>query len=300
VLHLSLALYMVSFSLGIAVLFLSLFAHATYHERSFLRLAAVFGSVVILLIADALMTYNQVVDGELAVVERWLAPALWAVGSGLFAYALTGIVLTVTSVPVSPIQMLMRVLSIAAMAAVGALRPWFKRSGFPELPAMTFGLVQVYAIVVLLRGLRRIETMPLRVFFRQLAKLVIVMLGLGLVQLALRRTVSLPAFFREFPLVEILSFFGIIALLIFYAVRYFMKSPPVPGCVLSEEFVRDYGISPRECEIASMMIQGLSNGMIGEKLFISAATVKNHIYHIYKKTGVTNKVQLINILNPPK
>jgi DNA-binding CsgD family transcriptional regulator len=40
--------------------------------------------------------------------------------------------------------------------------------------------------------------------------------------------------------------------------------------------------------------------MIGERLYISAATVKNHIYHIYRKTGVVNKVQLLNLVNNPK
>ena len=49
-----------------------------------------------------------------------------------------------------------------------------------------------------------------------------------------------------------------------------------------------------------MMIKGHSNRLIGEKLFISASTVKNHIYHIYQKTGVDNKIQLLNLLNPPK
>jgi len=64
--------------------------------------------------------------------------------------------------------------------------------------------------------------------------------------------------------------------------------------------VQAYGISPRECEIISMMIQGFNNRMIGERLFISAATVKNHVYHIYQKTGAANKVQLMNLINPPK
>ena len=38
----------------------------------------------------------------------------------------------------------------------------------------------------------------------------------------------------------------------------------------------------------------------GETLFISALTVKNHIYHIYQKIGVENKIQLLNHINSPK
>jgi DNA-binding CsgD family transcriptional regulator len=70
--------------------------------------------------------------------------------------------------------------------------------------------------------------------------------------------------------------------------------------MLPEPFVEKFGISPRERQIVSMMIQGYSNRRIGEELFISSITVKNHIYHIYQKTGVENKIQLINLINPPK
>ena len=56
--------------------------------------------------------------------------------------------------------------------------------------------------------------------------------------------------------------------------------------LLPDRFIDQYGISPRECEIISMIVRGYSNRKIGETLFISAMTVKNHIYHIYRKTGV--------------
>ncbi|QXE18900.1 response regulator transcription factor [Clostridium sp. 001] len=42
---------------------------------------------------------------------------------------------------------------------------------------------------------------------------------------------------------------------------------------------------------------GLSNKEIGNKLFISPNTVKNHVYNIYKKVNVKNKVELINLIN---
>lgn len=89
-------------------------------------------------------------------------------------------------------------------------------------------------------------------------------------------------------------------LLLFYALRYLLVQELFSTFELPEEVALKYGISPREREIISMMVQGHPNRTIGEKLFISSTTVKNHIYHIYQKTGVTNKVQLINLMNSPK
>lgn len=56
-----------------------------------------------------------------------------------------------------------------------------------------------------------------------------------------------------------------------------------------------YRISKREQEIILLIFDGLSNKEIEKRLFISLATVKDHIYKIYKKTGVKNRVQLINL-----
>lgn len=56
-------------------------------------------------------------------------------------------------------------------------------------------------------------------------------------------------------------------------------------------------LTNREKEIVEYICMGLSNKEIGEKLFISANTVKNHIYNIYKKVNVKNKVELINLVN---
>ncbi|SFD36284.1 response regulator transcription factor [Clostridium uliginosum] len=56
-------------------------------------------------------------------------------------------------------------------------------------------------------------------------------------------------------------------------------------------------LTNREKEIVDYVSMGLSNKEIGEKLFISANTVKNHVYNIYKKVNVKNKVELINLVN---
>jgi DNA-binding NarL/FixJ family response regulator len=41
------------------------------------------------------------------------------------------------------------------------------------------------------------------------------------------------------------------------------------------------------------MARGLNNQAIGEKLFVSEATVKTHVAHILDKLGVENRVQAV-------
>jgi PAS domain S-box-containing protein len=60
---------------------------------------------------------------------------------------------------------------------------------------------------------------------------------------------------------------------------------------------RDLGLSNREREVCVLLMQGLSNQEIAERLFISSGTVKNHIYNIYDKTDVKNRVELSRLFN---
>jgi len=50
-------------------------------------------------------------------------------------------------------------------------------------------------------------------------------------------------------------------------------------------------LTPREIEIITMIGQGSSNSMIADQLFISPHTVKTHIYNIFKKIKVPNRLQ---------
>lgn len=56
-------------------------------------------------------------------------------------------------------------------------------------------------------------------------------------------------------------------------------------------------LSVREREILDMLSRGLRNKEIAEKLFLSAHTVKAHIYNIYQKLHVRTRIQAINRIN---
>ncbi len=52
-------------------------------------------------------------------------------------------------------------------------------------------------------------------------------------------------------------------------------------------------LTPREAEVLSQIAAGLSNAEIAETLFVSEATVKTHINHLFTKTGLRDRAQLV-------
>jgi DNA-binding NarL/FixJ family response regulator len=62
----------------------------------------------------------------------------------------------------------------------------------------------------------------------------------------------------------------------------------------TKDVIETYDLTSREREILHMVLQGASNKDIEKKLFISASTVRNHIYNIYQKLSVKNRLELIN------
>ncbi len=53
------------------------------------------------------------------------------------------------------------------------------------------------------------------------------------------------------------------------------------------------GMTCRESEICTLLVQGMTNRQIAETLYISEGTVKNYISSIYDKTGIHDRAKLI-------
>jgi len=53
-------------------------------------------------------------------------------------------------------------------------------------------------------------------------------------------------------------------------------------------------LSSREIEVLNLIVAGLSNQQIAEKLSVAPSTVKTHINNLYGKLGVKTRVQAIN------
>jgi len=72
-----------------------------------------------------------------------------------------------------------------------------------------------------------------------------------------------------------------------------VMSPPVASRLFQQLRNPDEVLTPREAELLSLLTEGLSNRELGRRLFISEATVKTHLAHIYAKLGVDTRAAAI-------
>ena len=54
------------------------------------------------------------------------------------------------------------------------------------------------------------------------------------------------------------------------------------------------GLTVREAEVLRLIAEGLSNRDIARTLFVSPATVKSHINHVFAKTGAKDRAQAVS------
>jgi DNA-binding NarL/FixJ family response regulator len=72
-----------------------------------------------------------------------------------------------------------------------------------------------------------------------------------------------------------------------------VMSAPVASRLFQQLRNPDEILTPREAELLSLLTEGLSNRELGQRLFISQATVKTHLAHIYAKLGVETRAAAI-------
>ena len=78
-------------------------------------------------------------------------------------------------------------------------------------------------------------------------------------------------------------------------------SPGVARALLDEvrqkdvqwKTAEDYNLTPREVEILKAIVEGYTYKEMAEEFSIASSTAKKHILHIYRKLGVSSKVEFI-------
>ncbi len=187
-------------------------------------------------------------------------------------------------------------------------------------PAIDFSGSTVYALSALwyaagfsgptLRLWRSREVIPSwlsRLFLRSPFALGIPFILLATYELA--RWVGLlgPSWPLLAPLAAAL-FFALVTIELFHLLAKVPELPagdprrPVPERGGVEERVRRIAsrciadpLTKREFEILGLLLEGFRNQDIAERLGLSPNTVKNHVYSLYQKTGVANRLELMTL-----
>lgn len=102
---------------------------------------------------------------------------------------------------------------------------------------------------------------------------------------------NIPIYF--FPIIYFL--FGII-FTVYFSRYYLSKMTYSFDKDDIEHFLEKYDISEREKDVLLLIIKGLSNKVISDKLFISLNTVKAHNKSLFKKLNIKSRFELVSLM----
>jgi DNA-binding CsgD family transcriptional regulator len=290
-----LILYLVALSVGIGLLIIALLTYEKLQLKAFREASFAASSAILLLLVDAIRTSVVALRLEFNPALRFFCLILAVLGSGSLAYAIPAISFRVVSVAVTRLRWVLHAAIIAIFVGIA----YWKETSDVSLAAVVnlagIGAVHIYGAAVVIYFFKRIVEQPVRYLLRAILVLVAVLETLLAGEIVLTVSVAtISEGLRGIPLFQLVYLMSSCGVILFFAFKYMFKPTLSTDCELPLDFITRYGVSGRECEIISLVIQGHSHKQIGDKLFISSRTVKNHIYNIYQKTDVANKVQLMN------
>ena len=260
----------------------------------------------ILVVSYLVLSHIDIVANPVRAVEAMPFDVPSFLGAG------AGVVLAFCFVLFSPeigFGMLYRWLLPVLMLALGLL-PWLNEASALAASAISSAAdmcIQALALLFLLRLAKR----------QHLSVILTIGLGQGFIQLGtiLGYALEFAPSFRAAPLtlqsIALMVLLAIAAALIPRRASEITASANDAGiasaALLGDREADDheqalaqlasaFGLSPREAEIAGLLARGRSQPYIREALYLSKGTVATHVKHIYRKTGVHSKQELIDLM----
>ncbi|WAL62343.1 response regulator transcription factor [Thermocoleostomius sinensis] len=71
------------------------------------------------------------------------------------------------------------------------------------------------------------------------------------------------------------------------------EEPRLPDAIATQVALLTLDLTPREQEVLAVLVQGLSNIQIGERLHLSPRTVEKHVSSLLRKTDTNNRAELV-------
>lgn len=283
---------------GAGVVILLFFTFLRYRSSLVLAYLIFIVGAQLLLISDI----SRIVPGIRLIMNGWMIgySILSVIGIGFLTFGVLALATELTL----PDQQVLYIPPILAVFSISVLvMATGQYLGFPMIIAISYAIGTASALCASAYVLIRRKSIPNR-RLRRLACIIaiatVIATPLELLRIYLWNR-SVNPFGDSQPPFLLLGFLLIInSATLVISWQRLAKITNKPAGELDVDAVNYFELTPRECDIIMCIFSGCSNEEIGSRLFISTNTVKNHIYHIYQKTGVRNRIELLNsvISNP--
>jgi len=282
---------------GFVVVALSLLLHARFKSPAYLYWGLIMLGGTLLIMASAAAHYlRSTASGtDLYLILSFLFFGLS--GELLLGYGVPRLAHGVAGVRISTGRGALYYLVVAALGALVAIEGLTQDRVVAAVRVILRIVWIGYGYAILVSGTRAVtdkdQRAVIRAFLATGIVVLPVMLFFELGSFLLPDTVS----WRHVPAPSLLWLSAYSTLSIVLVVRFIVAPRGGTSWEVPDLFAHTFGISDREREVIRLILEGNTEAHIGDLLFISRRTVVNHVYNIYRKTDVSNRVQLINLVN---
>lgn len=302
--HMPLVAYIAVELGGIWVAVGALLLHRRDPSRSLYYFGLLIGSAMLIGLSEITSLYCSTNRIPMSPAVHLLTRVVYGAGELLQFYAVIRVAFAVTLKPISRRFARLHLGALILYAAATSIL--IAKDSMFELTHLPLGGAHLTAAVIMWFNRERIADPRVRRFVYHLVAVTAILAPLVGVSEYTGVASRLPLNSHTMPILYMLTAEIVIAV---HAAQAFLS--PVPRSAPETPVLwpgepkgsQDGGsagkLSKRELDIATLVARGYTNKEIATLLSISHKTVTNHLYHMYRKLGVGNRVELLSELYGP-
>ncbi len=296
--HLILAFYLLALIAGAVSISQTLLIWQRYRKIVIRRYAWFLCALLLILLAFLVGLYAQITSVSSVIAVRAFVWILQAAGGVLYIVicpylfnSLVGRVMPAWE------RLLFLGLDAAVVLAALASLAFPAAAALPRaLGGVLFAMI-LYGLVFTAAHVHNVGEQPLRRALLIFLCLTAVFFPLMLIDVAMSDMAFLAVFQFLNNMAQPVYFLALSCLTVVFGLKYLNRPGYSHKGKLTDYFLTAFGITGREAQIIALLMDGASMKRIGEKLFISPKTAENHVYNIYQKLGVRNRVQMFRMMS---
>jgi len=294
--HVILLIYLLIVSLGITVVVITLLLARKYRSRLYIYTGLAFLGAVFNLLVCVIDLYRFTTTGSPVIKFGLYSFSLTGLSAFLMLYFLPVLSHQVTGIPFRIPKRIVHILLLSGIFFTLVIELIYQLRIALYFRDFFFALIFIYSAFIILFYHNKIVNSKLR----SASKAYSILIFSVVPAILLYNTIVLYFYpnniYLKQPYFNVLFLAVSIVLALWFGARYFFNNKESIEIGTLAERAKYFNFSKREIQIVRLLVQGLSNREIAEHLYISQKTVKNHVYNIFRKINVKNRVQLINVL----